>query len=58
MQEPEPYMSVPGHASDANVSTGRKQESDTSVEAAVSVELDNAGYLRGWRLHLVSLRFV
>lgn len=58
MQEAEPHMSVPGHASNMHDLSGSKQEADTGSEEVLGVELENQGYLRGWKLHLLSLRFV
>jgi len=50
MQEPELYMAPPEHNSDANVLSMPDMARGTMV--------DNDSYLRGWRLHLVTLRSV
>ncbi|KAH9860969.1 hypothetical protein IAQ61_010705 [Plenodomus lingam] len=54
MQEPEPHMAVPALTGDAVVPGSKSGKADTN-ERSVGVILDSAGYLRGWRLHLVSL---
>lgn len=58
MQEPEHRKFVPGDFSGADVSHAGTQEVHGDVDESSKDGLDSAGYLRGWRLHLVSLRFV
>jgi hypothetical protein len=56
--EPEPRGVGQGDFREADVSRGRTQEVHADVDEPSKAGLDSAGYLRGWRLHLVSLRSV
>jgi len=60
MQESESEPRGVGHEdfSGADFSRGRTQEVHADVDEPSKAGLDSAGYLRGWRLHLVSLRSV
>lgn len=50
-------MASPGHGSDAYVLNDRGTEVDRTASVVVGSQFDEAGYMRGWRLHLVTLRF-